>query len=607
MVIKNASGKDVTANLKITKKDGTIKIKPATLTVTTPDASKAYDGTALTAAGTISGFVNGETATFVTTGTQTEVGKSDNTYSINWNGTAKESNYSVVEAIGTLEITTQSIVPETPSYKGVTVDNPTDVVYDGEQHKWEPEVKDKDGKVLTDETDYEVSYDVTDDNFTDVKTINVTITGKGNYEGTVTRVYKITPAPLTVNTAEASKYFDGTPLTKEDGCTIEGLVKGETATLKVTGSQTEVGASTNTYEIIWDQTAKAGNYQIVDENLGTLTVMPTYMIQVVHQFAPGNESDTTLPADYTLEYVKPNTSMLIEAEAVDGYVAQPTGQTVQVVDQDMTVTILYYKDTIGTDPTNPDKPDGIPDDYQVVVRFEAENGTVNFDHTVVTLYDANGNPAANGVGHMSPFRIAAARANDGYDQASLSWTPGVPAPEYDITEAMTFRAVFTAATTPTPGNPDNTNPTNPDNSNPSNGGGTSGGGTDDTTPAGDTTPQAAPAANTPAVVNATPAAVNPVTNFINNVVNPVVDTVRDRVADIQEILNSDDDQVPLADQKLDDHKCCILHFLIMLLALIISIFETRSMKKRQKKLQEVREELDCELARRGLPVTSERQ
>ena len=332
-----------------------------------------------------------------------------------------------------------------------------------------------------------------------------------------------------------------------------------------------------------------------------------YDIHVVHQFAPGNEGDVTLPADYTIENVKANTSMLIEAEAVDGYVAQPTGQTVQVVDQDITVTILYYKDTIGTDPTNPDKPDGIPDDYQVVVRFEAENGTVNFDHTVVTLYDANGYPAANGVGHMSPFRIAAARANDGYDQASLSWTPGVPTPEYDITEAMTFRAVFTAATTPTPENPDNTNPTNPDNSNPSNGGGTSGGGTDDTTPAGDTTPQAAPATNTPAVVNTTPAAVNPVTNFINNVVNPVVDTVKDRVADIQEILNSDDEEVPLADQKLDDHKCCILHFLIMLLALIIGIFATSSMKKRQKKLQEVREELDCELARRGLPVTSEQQ
>ncbi|WP_206214608.1 Ig-like domain-containing protein, partial [Adlercreutzia sp. ZJ242] len=41
-------------------------INPAPLTVTTPDASKTYDGTALTAEGAITGFVNDETATFAT-------------------------------------------------------------------------------------------------------------------------------------------------------------------------------------------------------------------------------------------------------------------------------------------------------------------------------------------------------------------------------------------------------------------------------------------------------------------------------------------------------------------------------------------------------------
>ena len=53
--------------------DRTYKITPATLTVTTPSANKVYDGTPLTAEGTISGFVNKETATFTTTGSQTEV------------------------------------------------------------------------------------------------------------------------------------------------------------------------------------------------------------------------------------------------------------------------------------------------------------------------------------------------------------------------------------------------------------------------------------------------------------------------------------------------------------------------------------------------------
>ena len=76
---------------------------PATLTVVTPDANKPYDAKALTAAGTISGFVNGETADFATTGSQTNVGESKNTYKITWNGTAKESNYTVSESVGTLE------------------------------------------------------------------------------------------------------------------------------------------------------------------------------------------------------------------------------------------------------------------------------------------------------------------------------------------------------------------------------------------------------------------------------------------------------------------------------------------------------------------------
>ena len=118
--------------------------------------------------------------------------------------------------------------------------------------------------------------------------------------------------------------------------------------------------------------------------------------------------------------------------------------------------------------------------------------------------------------------------------------------------------------------------------------------TDPTTPAG-------PAART----------TEPTGNaFIDNVVTPIVEKVEEKVAEIKEVFNSDDDNVSLADQKLDDnnnHKCCILHFLIMLITLLVYAFATKSMKKRQKKLHEVREELDCELAKRGLPLSTEKQ
>ena len=72
-----------------------------------------------------------------------------------------------------------------------------------------PEVKDAKGKALIEGTDYTVSYDT--DNFTDAKTIKVTITGIGNYTGIATKTYKITPAPLKVIADSASKPYDGKP------------------------------------------------------------------------------------------------------------------------------------------------------------------------------------------------------------------------------------------------------------------------------------------------------------------------------------------------------------------------------------------------------------
>ena len=86
----------------------TYQITPATLTVSTPSASKVYDGEALAAEGSVSGFVAGESAPFATTGSQTLVGSSTNTYAIDWaaeGATAKQSNYVVSEELGVLTVT----------------------------------------------------------------------------------------------------------------------------------------------------------------------------------------------------------------------------------------------------------------------------------------------------------------------------------------------------------------------------------------------------------------------------------------------------------------------------------------------------------------------
>ena len=59
-----------------------------------------------------------------------------------------------------------------------------------------------------------------------------------------------------------------------------------------------------------------------------------------------------------------------------------------------------------------------------------------------------------------------------------------------------------------------------------------------------------------------------------------------------------EEEVPLAGGENDEHKCCILHFLLMLAALIIYTWFTCNMKKRQKKLAELEDRLAEEALKR---------
>ncbi|WP_448918405.1 InlB B-repeat-containing protein [Holdemanella biformis] len=251
----------------------TYQILPREYTVTTNTDSKVYDGTALTAGGTVNNLVDGETVNLTMTGSQTDVGTSDNTYELNWTGSAKESNYTHgKDSIGTLTVTKQSIAPDPEhpeTYKEVTITSPSDEVYDGKEHKWIPTVTDKEGNELVAKTDYKVTYSTTD--FTNVTgTITVTITGIGNYTGKATRTYSITPKTYTVTTESDSKVYDGTALTA--GGKVSGIVKGETVDFTITGSQTSVGTSDNTYELDWTGSAKESNYTHGKDSIGTLTV-----------------------------------------------------------------------------------------------------------------------------------------------------------------------------------------------------------------------------------------------------------------------------------------------------------------------------------------------
>ena len=273
-VVKDKDGNDVTAQFTVKTENGNLVISRKKYTVETLDGNKTYDGTPLTAGAKINGIIAGEVVEIKTTKSLTDVGNILNDkYELTWK-TAKATNYKLDgEKFGTLTIKKQSIDPGTdpekpnPDYTGAKVNSPKNSVYDGKEHKWIPTVMDKADKKLNADTDYTVEYSTK--NFKDVGTIDVTITGIGNYTGTVKRSYKVTPKEYTVTTESATKTYSGTALTA--GGKVEGIVSGETVEFTTTGSQTEVGTSKNTYELVW-KSAKATNYTLVKESIGTLTV-----------------------------------------------------------------------------------------------------------------------------------------------------------------------------------------------------------------------------------------------------------------------------------------------------------------------------------------------
>lgn len=273
--------KDVTALYQqAALPSATVTVEPAPLVITTPSASKPFDGEPLVYEGsfeegdiaTVAELWGSDTVEFVVTGSQTDVGTSPNTYTLTWTS-GDPNNYVIAsENIGTLTVT--------PSEEFVYVIAPSgSKTYDGEPF---------DGGSIT-WTGLPEGYTVlascegaiVDAGKSTTHVLEDTVRIYDEVGVDVTENYKmafingevvVEPAPLSVYTESAFKTMtegDDRPLTASG--TIAGFVNGETATFTVTGSQNGVGSSTNTYVIEWDGTAKQSNYQVFEE-LGMLNV-----------------------------------------------------------------------------------------------------------------------------------------------------------------------------------------------------------------------------------------------------------------------------------------------------------------------------------------------
>ena len=285
----NVTGKNLTVTITgIGKYKGTYPVsyqitkRPVTLKSTSLE--KVYDGTALvngdTALETEEGWAEGEGATYSFTGTQTNAGSSKNAFTYTLKDNTKEGNYSITKKEGTLTVTKQSIVPDPEypeTYKGITISDPKDKVYNGKDQTWVPEVKDANGNAL-DDSCYTVTYDK-DDRTNVTGEIKVTIKGAKNYKGEATKTYQITKCPVTLKSASLEKVYDGTALVNGDTAleTEEGWAEGEGATYSFTGTQTNAGSSKNAFTYTLKDNTKEGNYSIT-KKVGTLTVTPKSIV-----------------------------------------------------------------------------------------------------------------------------------------------------------------------------------------------------------------------------------------------------------------------------------------------------------------------------------------
>ena len=279
--------------------DGKLTITPRSVKLTSETAEKVYDGMPLTRPDvtvTGDGFVAGEVSGIHATGSVTNVsdGEQPNTIVYTTSAGYKPGNYSIEKDEGTLKIT-----PVTDKVTVTVTGNTDSKIYDGNEHSV-------------------IGYTTAIDN--QLYTVSdFTFTGEAIAKGTDANTYKmglkaeqfennntnftnvefavtdgslqINPRSVKLTSATDEKVYDGQPLTN-GVVTVsgDGFVKGEGAAYNVTGSQTNVGSSDNTFTYMLNPGTKAGNYAI-EQKEGTLTVTP--VTAEVTVTITGNKSTVT--------------------------------------------------------------------------------------------------------------------------------------------------------------------------------------------------------------------------------------------------------------------------------------------------------------------------
>ena len=255
------------------------------MTLTSSDAEKVYDGTALTkneVKVTSGSFAEGEGATYDVTGSQTVVGSSENTFTYTLNGNTKAENYTIETKSGTLTVTDR-----VEKYVIELEGNDGNKQYDGEAltvNGFKTLTATVNGQKYT-VSGLDATATKTDVNGKTTFNVSGKAVVKDASDNDVTSQFDVTTKPgtltiskrnVTLTSATDSKVYDGTPLTNGMvTVTGEGFVAGEVTDIKATGSVKDVseGEVTNAITFTKGEKFNEDNYAI-EKKEGKLSITP---------------------------------------------------------------------------------------------------------------------------------------------------------------------------------------------------------------------------------------------------------------------------------------------------------------------------------------------
>lgn len=289
-----------------------ITIEQRKVTLTSGSANKIYDGTALTkneVTVTGDGFVQGEGADFLVTGTQTNAGSSKNTFTYTLYSNTDAGNYVITKVEGDLTVGKRDIT--------ITVDPDQSMTYGGMVPVFTYQVENivagesLNGKLALESPEYSTSgklkagsYDIVAGSVTNAANPNYNITNFSSAEFTVNKL------TVELNASVQDKVYDGNTNAGVTGADVTNLISGDKVAVDVsnamanfddanagnnkdvtiTGGLQLTGEDSDNYRLVYDYAAK-GDIQVKKVDVTLVTNDP--------YISNGTDQSGTVSAYYT--------------------------------------------------------------------------------------------------------------------------------------------------------------------------------------------------------------------------------------------------------------------------------------------------------------------